>query len=155
MWVIRKVYWYLYLFNTGSGTFSSRFSLDGLLNFRKHFMRLVSLSLVHLKRACESPSLFLQDKQGIRVCVVPNFHPGLRKISIIWKVWNFYPGLKFHLSLDKLSWNFNPVFRVEIFTCNCNVILKMSFLYSRDEISTRFNKLKLQLGLKIFIKLAP
>ena len=41
------------LFDTGSGTFSSRFSLDELLNSCKHFMRLVSLSSVHLKRACE------------------------------------------------------------------------------------------------------
>ena len=129
-------------FSTGSGIFSSRFSLDGLLNFRKHFMRLVSLWFVHLKRACEPPSLFLQNNQGIRACVVPNFHPGLKKMSIIWKVWNFYSRLKFHHSLDKLSWNFNPVYRVEIFTCNCNVILKKSFLFSWDEISTRYTELK-------------
>ena len=66
------------------------------------------------------------------MCVVSNFHPGLGKMSIIWKTWNFHPELKFHLGLAKN----------EIFTYNCNVILNRSLLFNRDEISTRFNELK-------------
>ena len=94
---------------------------------------------------------FLKCKQGIHVCVVSNFHPGLEKMSIIWKFWNFHPRLKFHLGLAKPSWNFNSVYRDEIFTCNCNVILKRSLLISPDEISTQFNELTFQPGLKISI----
>ena len=94
---------------------------------------------------------FLENKQGIHVCVASHFHAGLEKMSIICKIWNFHPGLKFHIGLAKPSWNFNSVYRVEIFTCNCNNILKRSLLFSRDEISTRFNELKLQPGLKISI----
>ena len=89
---------------------------------------------------------FLKYKQGIHVCVVSNFHPGLEKMSIIWKFWNFHPGLKFHLGLAKPSWNFNSVYRVEIFTCNYNVILKRSLLFSRDKISARYTELKFQPG---------
>ena len=59
------------------------------------------------------------------------------KKSIIWRTGNFHPGLKFHLGLAKPSWNFNALYRVEIFICNCNAILKTSFLFSRDEISTQ------------------
>ena len=42
-----------------------------------------------------------------------------------------------------------------MFTCNCSVILKRSLLFSRDEISIRFNELKFQPGLKISIQSAP
>ena len=90
-------------------------------------------------------------KQRIHVCVVSNFHPGLKKVSIIWKIWNFHPGLKFDLGLVKPSSNFNSVCRVEVFTCNCNVILKRCLLSSRDEIPARFNELKFQPGLKVSI----
>ena len=48
--------------------------------------------------------------------LVLNFHSGLKKKSIIWKIWNFHPGLKFHLELAKPSWIFKSVYRVEIFT---------------------------------------
>ena len=44
----------------------------------------------------------------------------------------FSAGLKFHLNL---------VYQVEIFTCNCNVILKSSLLFSRAKISTQYNEL--------------
>ena len=94
---------------------------------------------------------FWKNKQGIRACVVLIFHLGLGKMSIIWKILNFYPGLKFHLGLVQPSWNFNSVYRVEIFSCNWNVILKKSLLFSWNEISTQFKELKFQPRLKIFI----
>ena len=112
----------------------------------------INLPSFHLKSACEvTVIVFLKNKQGIRACVLSNFHPGLEKMPIIWKIWNFHPGLKFHLGLAKPSWNFNSVYRVETFTCNCIVILKRSLLFTRDEISTRFNRLKFQSGLQISI----
>ena len=66
----------------------------------------------------------------------------------------FHPGLKFHFGLAKPSQNFNSVYRVDIFTCNCYVVLKRSLLFSRDQISTRFNELKFQPELKISIQSA-
>ena len=120
-----------------------------ILNSCKHLMRLVSFQ--DLTCLWSRNLYFLKNKQGIRACVVSNFHPGLEKLSIIWEIWNFHPGLKFHLGLAKPSWNFNSVYRVEIFTCNCNAILKRSLLFSRDKISTRFKELKFQSGLKISI----
>ena len=121
-----------------------------LLTF--HNIKLISLFISPFETCLGSRCLyFFKYRQGIHVCVVSNFHPRLKKMSIIWKIWNFHPGLKFHLGLAKPSWNFNSVYRVEIFTRNCNVILKSSLLFSRDEISTRFNELKFQPGLKISI----
>ena len=79
----------------------------------------------------------LKSKQGIWPCVVSNFHLRLEKMMIIWKIWNFLPGLKFDLGLAKPSWNFNSLYRAEIFTCNCNVILKRSYL----------TEMKFQLGI--------
>ena len=35
----------------------------------------------------------VKDKQWICTCVVSNFHPGLEKLSIMWKIWNFHPIL--------------------------------------------------------------
>ena len=96
----------------------------GTLNSSKHFTRLINLPSVHLKRTWE----VAWNKQGICTCVVPKFHPGLDKKSIIWKIWNFHPWLEFHLGLAKPSWNFNLVCRAEISTYNCNVILKRSLL---------------------------
>ena len=61
---------------------------------------------------------YFLNKQGIQVCVVSNFYPGWEKISIIWKIWNFHPVLKFHLGLAKPSWNFNSVYWIGFFTCN-------------------------------------
>ena len=49
---------------------------------------------------------FFEDKQGIFACALSNFHPGLEKMSIIWKVWYFHPWLKVNLGLSKPSWNF-------------------------------------------------
>ena len=46
---------------------------------------------------------FLKNKQRINACVVSNFYPGLEKISIIRQIWNFHPGLKFHLGLTQLQ----------------------------------------------------
>ena len=51
----------------------------------------------------KSLALFLKAKQGIRSCLVSNFYPGLKKMSIISKIGNFHPGLKFHLWLPKQS----------------------------------------------------
>ena len=85
---------------------------------------------------------FLKNKQGICTCIVLAFLPGLEKMSIIWKIWNFHPWLKIHLGLAEPSRKFNSLYRVEIFACNYNVILKRSLLFNRDEISTRFNPLK-------------
>ena len=66
------------------------------------FIRLLSFSLVHLKRACEvTIIIFLKkNKHGISLCIVSNFHSGLQKILITWKISNFYPGLKFHLGFS-------------------------------------------------------
>ena len=69
-------------------------------------------------------------------------------MSIIWKIWNFHSVLKFHLGLAKPSWNFNSLYRVEIFTCNCNVILKRSLLFNRDDISTRLTSWNFNPGWK-------
>ena len=46
------------------------------------------------------------------------------------------PRLKFYLVLAKPSWNFTSVYRVEIFTCNYSVVVKRSWLFSRDGTST-------------------
>ena len=75
------------------------------------------------------------------MCVASRFDPGLEKMSIIWKIWNFHRGLKFHLGLAEPSLNFSSVYRVKIFTYNCTVILKRSLLFSRDTISTRVENL--------------
>ena len=46
------------------------------LLFCKHLIRLLILTSVHLERACEvTIFIFFKNKQRIRVCVVPNFHP--------------------------------------------------------------------------------
>ena len=113
----------------------------------KHFIRLIDLSSVHLKPPCQfSIFIFYKNKQGIYMYLVSNFHPRLEKRSIIWEIWNVHPRLKFHLGLAKPSWNLNSVNRIEIFTCNCNVILKRGLLFNQNEISTRFNKLKFHPG---------
>ena len=85
---------------------------------------------------------FLKKKQGICMCVVSNFHPGLEKILIIRKIWDFHPWLKFYLGLAKPNWVFNLVYRVENLTCNCNAILKRSFLFSREEILTWYSRIE-------------
>ena len=122
------------------------------LNSCKHLMRLLSLVIGLFETCLWSRNLyFLKDKQGIRACIVSNFHPGLEKLSIIWKIWNFLTGLKFYPSIAKPSLNFNSVYRVEIFTCNSKAILIRSVLFSRDKVSIRFNELKFQSGLKIYI----
>ena len=99
----------------------------------------------------KSLALFLKGKQGIRSSVVSNFYLGLKKMSVIWKIWNFHPSLKFHLWLPKQSWNFNAVYRVEILKCNCNVTLKRRLLFSWDETSTRYAKMKITLIITIII----
>ena len=76
------------------------------------------------------------------------FSSRVEKNSIIWKIWDFHPGLKFHLGLAKPCWNFSSVYRVEIFTWNCNVISKRCFLFNWDEFSTRYTEWKFQPGLK-------
>ena len=130
--------------------FESRFlNSMQLLNSCKHYMRLISLSSVHLKRACEvAIFIFLKINKEF-AHVVSSFHPGLENMSIIWKIWNSDPRLKFHHDLAKPSWNFNSVYRVEILACNFDVIFKSSLLFSRDEISAWLNELKFQNGSKI------
>ena len=96
------------------------------------------MSSVHLKRACEiSIFIFLKINKNSHVRST-KFSSRIKKISIIWKTWTFYPGLKFQLWLVKPSWNFNLLSWVEIFTCNCNVILQSSLLFSRNKFSTRY-----------------
>ena len=52
----------------------------------KHFTRLISLPSVHLKRNCEiAIFIFLKINKEI-ARLVSNFHPGLGKMSIIWKI---------------------------------------------------------------------
>ena len=112
--------------------FDSQFlnSMD-ILHSCKHFMRLINLPSFYLKSVCEVAILiFKKNKQGIHACIVSNFYPGLEKMSIIWKILNF-----------------NSAYRVEIFPCNFNVILKRSLLFSR--LLFRFNELKFQHALKI------
>ena len=87
----------------------------------------------------------LTYEQGICACLVLNSHAGLEKMSITWKIWNFQHWLKF----------FDSVCRKETFTCNWNVVLKRSLLFTRDEIYTWFNKLKFRPELKISIQSAP
>ena len=50
-----------------------------------------------------------KKKKEIRAFSVSNFHPGLEKMSIIWKTWNFHVWLTFHLRLVKTNWNFKSV----------------------------------------------
>ena len=69
---------------------------------------------------------YFLNKQGIQVCVVSNVYPGWEKISIIWKIWNFHPVLKFHLGLAKPSWNFNSVYWIGF--CTCNFFFYQGFL---------------------------
>ena len=75
---------------------------------------------------------YFLNKQGIQVCVVSNFYPGWEKMSIMWKIWNFHPVLKFHLGLAKPSWNFNSVYRIEFFTCNFFFLSGFSFTDTDD-----------------------
>ena len=64
----------------------------------------------------------------------------LGKVSIMCKIWNFHPGLKLHLGLPKRSWNFNLVYRVYIFICNCNAIfVKKKLTVVTFAIKTREN----------------
>ena len=86
--------------------------------------------------------IFFENKQGICMCVVSNFHPGLEKMLIIRKIWDFHPWLKFYLGLAKPNWIFNLVYWVENLTCNCNAILKRSFLISREEILTWYSRIE-------------
>ena len=66
------------------------------LNSYKYFVRLICLSSIHLKRACEVAIFtFFVNKQGICACVVLNFHPGLRKIRLYGKFEIFIPGWNF------------------------------------------------------------
>ena len=77
-------------------------------------------------------SFLKKIKQGICACVVSNFHPGLEKMSITWKIWDFHSGLRFHLGLAKPSWNFNSVYPAEF-----SHVTAMSFwrgVYYLDEI---------------------
>ena len=83
---------------------------------------------------------YFLNKQGIQVCVVSNFYPGWEKISIIWKIWNFHPVLKFHLGLAKPSWNFNSVYWIGFFTCNfffCQGFLSQTLTVDRTAAEGR------------------
>ena len=93
---------------------------------------------------------FFKNKLGIHPCVVSNFHLGLEKMSITLRIEKSPENLEFS-SVVEISSRVNSVYRVEIFTCNCNVTLKRSLLFSRDEIWSRFNKLKFQPRMKISI----
>ena len=93
---------------------------------------------------------FFKNKLGIHACVVSNFHLGLEKMSITLRIEKSRENLEFS-SVVEISSRVNSVYRVEIFTCNCNVTLKRSLLFSRDEIWSRFNKLKFQPRMKISI----
>ena len=121
-----------------------------LLNSWKHFVRLIKFVIFPFEMCLWRRHLyFFENKQGIYTCVVSTFHSELEKMSSIWKIWYFYPGLKFHLGLAKQRWNFDTAYRVESFTCNCNVILNRSLLFSWDKIWTRYTKLKFRTRLKI------
>ena len=117
--------------------FESRFlnSME-FLNSWKHFIRLLSLSLAHLKRACKVAIfiVFRINKEFARA-QYRIFILGWKKCQLFGKFEILIPG-------------WNSVYRIEIFTCNCNIILKRSFLFRRDEISTRYTALKFQPGLK-------
>ena len=93
---------------------------------------------------------FFKNKLGIHACAVSNFHLGLEKMSITLRIEKSPENLEFS-SVVEISSRVNSVYRVEIFTCNCNVTLKRSLLFSRDEIWSRFNKLKFQPRMKISI----
>ena len=87
--------------------------------------KMISMLFMMNSQYLHQHSLFFwKINKGFRACVVPKFHLGWKKYSIIWSIWTFYPVLKFHLGLAKPSKNFNSVYRVEIFTCNCNIILE-------------------------------
>ena len=111
------------------------------LNICKHFIWLISLPSVHMKNACEVASSFFLKINKEFACV-SNFHPGLEKMLIIRKIWDFHPWLKFYLGLAKPNWIFNLVYWVENLTCNCNAILKRSFLISREEILTWYSRIE-------------
>ena len=109
-----------------------------LLNISKH--KIDKFIISPFKTCLGSRHLyFFKYKQGINMCVMSIFHP----------------RLNFHFGLAKPSQNFNSVYRVDIFTSNCYVVLKRSLLFSRHEISTQFNELKFQPELKISIQSAP
>ena len=99
-----------------------------LWNSCKHFIRLISLSSVHLKRACEVVIfIFFLNKQGMRACTVSKFYPRPEKNV------HYMDNSKFSFQAESSS-------RLS-FTCNCNVNLKRSLLFNRDEIPNRYTKL--------------
>ena len=125
------------------------------MNFLEHLNSCKRLSSVHLKRACEG-AVFIYLKINSSLClrgIKISFRVG--KVSIIKRIWSVHHGLKFHLGLAKPCWNFNSKYQAEIFTCNCNVILQRSLLFSRDNFSTRYTEMKFQTGLKISLLSTP
>ena len=80
-----------------------------------------------------------------------NLQPGLGLIidyMIIFK-FHVHTEWKFQLSLFKLWLNSCSVYHDEVFEYNCNSIFTLLLLHMWDEISSRFNKLKIHPRLKI------
>ena len=97
-----------------------------------HNIKLIRLSSVHLKRVWE-----------VVIFIFLNINRESRVHSIKFSSW-VGKNVDYMEILEFSS-------QVEIFTCNCNATLKGSLLLSRNEISTRFDKLKFQPGLKTSI----
>ena len=127
-----------------------------LLNSCKHVMRLVNLCNVIRNVLVKSSSLFFLKKTSNLHVRSITFSFQVGKMSIIWKIWNFHPWIKFHLGLAKPSWNFNWLYWVywlyrlywNFSTCNGNVILKRSLLFNRIEISIRLTSWNFNPGWK-------
>lgn len=96
------------------------------LNFFKRFLRLVSLSLVHLKSAYEV-DIFIFSKINKEFAWSSNKTSSrVGKMSFIWKIWNFHPRLKFHLELATPSWNFYMWLQCHFKVVNLHIISPFS-----------------------------
>ena len=97
--------------------------------------------VISLFETCLWSQHFYFITRNSRMC--SSYHSGLVKMSIIRKIWDFHPRLKFLLGLAQPSWNFSSSYWVEIFACNRNVILKRRLLL--------YTNFKFQHGLKTSI----
>ena len=99
--------------------------------------------IIYICSICLSISLDLK--------CVQEFDSSYVKYTCIYIYIYIYMHVCFTYELPNSWSSINLVYRVEIFTCKCNAILKRSLLFNRDEISVRFNELKYQPGFKISI----
>ena len=104
-------YWKLSIFNIEEFYICSvriiySMELDGTFEFLQTFYELGKLVIRPFETCLWNCHHYYLKISKELAHGLSNFHPGLEKMSIIWKIWNFYPGLKFHFGLAIPSWNF-------------------------------------------------